>query len=54
MIDAQSREPNLGHIGGVIQLPDGLILIQDLEHFLSPDEARTLDEAMNAQASNAG
>jgi purine-binding chemotaxis protein CheW len=54
MIDAQSAGPNLNHISGVIQLEDGLVLIQDLEHFLSPDEARTLDEAMNAQASNAG
>jgi purine-binding chemotaxis protein CheW len=54
MIDAQNVAPNLGHISGVIQLDDGLVLIQDLEHFLSPDEARTLDEAMNAQVTNAG
>ena len=54
MIDAQSVGRNLGHISGVIQLEDGLVLIQDLEHFLSSDEARTLDEAMKAQASNAG
>ena len=54
MIDARKAGPNPGHISGVIQLEDGLVLIQDLEHFLSPDEARTLDEAMNAQASNAG
>jgi purine-binding chemotaxis protein CheW len=54
MRDAQSVGPNLGHISGVIQLEDGLVLIQDLEHFLSSDEARTLDAAMNAQASNAG
>jgi len=54
MIDAQSAGRNLGHISGVIQLEDGLVLIQDLEHFLSSDEARTLDEAMKAQASNAG
>jgi len=53
MIDPQGVGPNLGHISGVIQLEDGLVLIQDLEHFLSPDEASTLDEAMNAQASNA-
>ena len=54
MIDAQSVEPGRGHISGVIQLEDGLVLIQDLEHFLSLDEARALDEAMRAQASNAG
>jgi len=54
MIDTQNVAPNLRHISGVIQLEDGLVLIQDLEHFLSPDEARTLDEAMNARVSNAG
>jgi purine-binding chemotaxis protein CheW len=41
------------HIHGVIQLDDGLVLIHDLEHFLSPDEARVLDEAMSPQASHA-
>jgi purine-binding chemotaxis protein CheW len=53
MIDAASIAPDLGHINGVIQLEDGLVLIHDLEHFLSPDEARTLDEAMNQQVSHA-
>ena len=38
----------------MIQLEDGLVLIQDLEHFLSPDEALALDEAMNQRASHAG
>ena len=51
---AQNVGPNLARISGVIQLEDGLVLIQDLEHFLSPDEARTLDRAMHAQTSNAG
>jgi purine-binding chemotaxis protein CheW len=54
MIDTQSVGPNLELTSGLIQLEDGLVLIQDLEHFLSQDEARTLDEAMSAQASNAG
>lgn len=43
----------LEHIHGVIQLDDGLVLIHDLEHFLSPDEARVLDEALGQQASHA-
>ena len=47
MIDAARIAPTLGHIRGVIPLEDGLVLIHDLEVFLSPDEARTLDEAMN-------
>ena len=53
LIDAPSVGSNLGHIRGVIQLEDGLVLIQDLEHFLSSDEARTLDEAMREQAADA-
>ncbi len=53
-IDAASIAPGLGHLQGVIRLEDGLVLIHDLEQFLSPDEARTLDEAMSRQASHAG
>lgn len=53
MIDAQGIGSSLSLIRGVIQLEDGLVLIQDLEHFLSPDEARTLDQAMSNQASHA-
>jgi hypothetical protein len=30
-----------------------MVLIHDLERFLSPDEARILDEAMSRQASHA-
>jgi purine-binding chemotaxis protein CheW len=54
MIDPASIAPGLRHLRGVIQLEDGLVLIHDLEHFLSPDEARKLDEAMNQQAARAG
>jgi purine-binding chemotaxis protein CheW len=50
---AANIAPDLEHIRGVIQLDDGLVLIHDLEHFLSPDEARVLDEAMSQQASHA-
>jgi len=53
MIDAKSMGSNPGHIQGVIQIPDGLVLIHDLEHFLTPDEARALDEAMNQRGSHA-
>lgn len=35
-------------IAGVVILPDGLVLIHDLETFLSPEEQRTLDEALGA------
>jgi purine-binding chemotaxis protein CheW len=54
MIDAADIAPNIEHIQGVLRLDDGLVLIHDLEHFLSPDEARALDEALNQQASHAG
>jgi purine-binding chemotaxis protein CheW len=36
----------LEHIRGVIRLPDGLVLIQDLDLFLSAAESRVLDEAL--------
>ena len=38
--------PDLDHFPGVLRLDDGLVLIHDLEKFLSLDEARALDEAM--------
>jgi len=41
--------PNLAHIRGVISRPDGLVLIHDLERFLSPDETGTLDTALRME-----
>jgi purine-binding chemotaxis protein CheW len=38
--------PGLEPFPGVLRLDDGLVLIHDLERFLSSDEARALDEAM--------
>jgi purine-binding chemotaxis protein CheW len=43
--------PGLDHIKGVIKLDDGLVLIHDLERFLSLDETRALDVAMNQDKS---
>jgi purine-binding chemotaxis protein CheW len=51
--EAANVAQDLEHIRGVIQLDDGLVLIHDLERFLSPDESRVLDEAMSQQASHA-
>lgn len=42
--------PGIERVQGVIQLDDGLVLIYDLEKFLSLDEARALDEAMKQKA----
>ncbi len=42
--------PGLKQFQGVVRLDDGLVLIHDLEQFLSLNEARALDEAMNQEA----
>jgi purine-binding chemotaxis protein CheW len=39
--------PGLEQFPGVVRLDDGLVLIHDLETFLSLDESRTLDDAMD-------
>jgi purine-binding chemotaxis protein CheW len=38
------------HLAGVVRLPDGLVLIQDLESFLDEAEAAGLDAAMTIRA----
>lgn len=42
--------PGLQHFPGVVRLDDGLVLIHDLERFLSLDEAQALDQAMVQKA----
>jgi purine-binding chemotaxis protein CheW len=54
IVKVESIAPQLQHVRGVIQLPDGLVLIQDLEQFLSLDEARALDTAMDGGKPRAG
>jgi purine-binding chemotaxis protein CheW len=39
--------PGLEYLRGVVQLQDGLVLIHDLDQFLSLDEAHTLDTALH-------
>lgn len=46
VIDPERLVPGLEQFRGLVQLGDGLVLIHDLEKFLSPEEARTLDAAM--------
>lgn len=46
-----SREtilPGLGYVTGAVKLDDGLVLIHDLDTFLSLDEEKALDEALQA------
>jgi purine-binding chemotaxis protein CheW len=46
--DAAALEPHLRHLRGVLSQPDGLVLIQDLEDFLSPEEDAALESALRA------
>lgn len=45
-ISAATIAKGLEHIQGVIRLPDGLVLIHDLDLFLSAAESRALDAAL--------
>jgi len=45
--DPAAIVPGLEQFQGVLQLPDGLVLIHDLEKFLSADEALALDRVMD-------
>jgi purine-binding chemotaxis protein CheW len=46
VLDASAIAPNLESFPGVLRMEDGLVLIHDLERFLSLDDARALDDAM--------
>jgi purine-binding chemotaxis protein CheW len=46
MVSAESLLPFAKHLKGVAKTEDGLVLIYDLDQFLSLDEERTLDMAL--------
>ncbi len=48
IVAGKALVPGLEHVQGVARMSDGLILIHDLETFLSLDEAAALDRAMSA------
>jgi purine-binding chemotaxis protein CheW len=52
-IDAATITPDPGHFSGVLRLEDGLVLIHNLERFLSHEEARGLDVALNRGTTSA-
>jgi purine-binding chemotaxis protein CheW len=52
-VDAANIAPDTAHIRGVIALEDGLVLIHDLDQFISQQEASALDEAINRAPPNA-
>jgi purine-binding chemotaxis protein CheW len=45
-VSSESVVPGLDQIRGILQRPDGLILIQDLDRFLSLEEEQTLTQAL--------
>ncbi len=52
--EAQQVVPRGEYVAGVAKLPNGLVLIHDLETFLSASEAVALDEALvTSEASGA-
>jgi purine-binding chemotaxis protein CheW len=48
IIAAEQILPELEYVEGVVKTEDGMILIHDLERFLSLPEEKALDEAMEA------
>ena len=46
VVQAAEILPGMGYVEGVIKLPDGVILIHDLERFLSMEEERMLEGAI--------
>lgn len=49
--DASAAVPSTRYIAGVAPMPDGLLLIHDVDTFLSGVEAETLDTALALNAS---
>lgn len=45
---AQDIVPGIEYVESVVKLPDGLVLIHDLDKFLSLDEGESLDRALAA------
>ena len=45
---SSASEPAFAHLAGIIRLPDGLVLLNDLEAFLSQGESETLAAALIA------
>ena len=51
IVPATQIVPGLDQVEGVVQLEDGLVLVHDLEKFLSLDEEEALEEAMPQEVS---
>jgi purine-binding chemotaxis protein CheW len=46
---AAQAAPGTDYVAGIVTLPDGLLVIHDLEQFLSLDESHQLDAALRHQ-----
>jgi purine-binding chemotaxis protein CheW len=51
---ADSIVPGAAYVSALARLPDGVLVIHDLERFLSLDEARAVDEALSGAMDRAG
>lgn len=54
VVEAGLITQGLEQIRGVLALEDGLVLIQDLDQLLTPDDTRMLDEAFAREQLRAG
>jgi purine-binding chemotaxis protein CheW len=54
IVEAATLAPGLSHLAGVLPLPDGLVLIQDLEGFLSIEEELDLQAALRREEARRG
>ena len=52
IVDAAEISPGLAQMRGAVKLSDGLVLVHDLEKFLSLDEEHALDRAMDEEPAN--
>ncbi|HSW06798.1 chemotaxis protein CheW [Aquabacterium sp.] len=50
LVPSRSIVPGTSGIAGVLKLPDGLILIHDLDRLLSLDDEQALDDALHQRA----
>lgn len=48
-ITSRTSLPGAGTVAGVAALPDGLLILQDVDAFLTLDEERQLDRALETQ-----
>jgi purine-binding chemotaxis protein CheW len=52
VVTADEIVPSLRYVEGIVQMDDGLIIIHDLDQFLSLDEEQALDNALAKKGAN--